>query len=114
MPVAEALRSVARCLGMCAIGAGVTGAGAEGDAAMTGGLERVASALAQYGYEPCVDEGRITLENCPFRALAEQHRELVCHMNLHLLKGVLKGARAPDVVARRDPSPGRCCVTLHA
>ena len=35
-------------------------------------------------------------------------------MNLHLLKGVLKGARTRDVAARHDPSPGRCCVTLQA
>ena len=113
VPVATALRSAARAHGRT-MGAGGAGEGTEGDAATANGLERVAAALTPYGYEPCVGEGRVTLENCPFRALADQQREVVCHMNLHLLKGVLKGARTPDLVARRDPSPGRCCVTLQA
>jgi predicted ArsR family transcriptional regulator len=113
VPVAGTLRSAARAYGR-AMGAGSAGDGAEDDPATAGGLERVAAALTPYGYAPCVGEGRITLENCPFRALAEQHRELVCQMNLQLLKGVLKGARTRDVAAHRDPCPGRCCVTLQA
>jgi len=113
VPVAVALRSAARAYGR-AMGAGFGGDEAEGDPKTAGGLERVAAALTPYGYAPCLGDGRVRLENCPFRALAEQHRELVCQMNLQLLKGVLKGARTPDVAARRDPSAGRCCVTLQA
>ncbi len=74
----------------------------------------MAETLTPYGYEPCVHGGCITLENCPFHALAEVHRELVCHMNLDVIEGVLEGAGASDVEARLNPSPGRCCVTIVA
>ena len=35
--------------------------------------------------------GEIALANCPFHRLAEQHRDLVCGMNLDLLDGLLDG-----------------------
>src|SRR6516165_8168685 len=69
----------------------------------------VAEVLAAQGYEPCRDGDRITLENCPFHALAEQHRALVCGMNLGVIEGILEGAGATEVEASLDPAPGRCC-----
>jgi predicted ArsR family transcriptional regulator len=76
-------------------------------------LGRVAEVLTAHGYEPCRQADRITLENCPFHALAEQHRALVCGMNLGVIQGVLEGAGAEGVEASLDPEPGRCCVTLR-
>ena len=76
-------------------------------------LGRVAEVLTTQGYEPRRDGDRVTLENCPFHALAEQHRTLVCTMNLDMVKGVLEGAGAADVEAALEPRPGRCCVTLR-
>jgi hypothetical protein len=35
-------------------------------------------------------------------------------MNLDMLDGLLEGAAAPDLTAHLDPTPGRCCVTVHA
>jgi predicted ArsR family transcriptional regulator len=76
-------------------------------------LGRVAEVLAAHGYEPCREGDRITLENCPFHALAEQHRALVCGMNLGVIEGILEGAGATEVEASLDPAPGRCCVTMR-
>ena len=70
----------------------------------------IKSVLADYGYEPRSGGDVITLANCPFHALAEEHADLVCGMNLDLLSGVVE--TCTGVQARLDPSPGRCCVTL--
>lgn len=76
--------------------------------------ERLAQLLAEHSYEPRMSDGLITLANCPFHALAEEHRDLVCGMNHELLCGVAEGAGLPPGAARLDPGPGRCCVTLVA
>ena len=77
-------------------------------------LGRVLAVLTAHGYEPARRDETITLENCPFHALAEQHRDLVCGMNLDVVDGVLEGAAATHLQARLDPLPGRCCVTVCA
>ena len=64
------------------------------------------------GYEPQVGAGCITLRNCPFHGLAQEHTELVCGMNLHLLEGVLAGLGNTGMSASLDPAPSRCCVRL--
>ena len=69
--------------------------------------------LAGQGFEPRADAGGISLANCPFHALAREHTELVCGMNLRLLAGVLEGATAGELAAGLQPSPGRCCVRLE-
>jgi predicted ArsR family transcriptional regulator len=78
--------------------------------------ERRIAALAQvldrYGYEPRREGRAIRLGNCPFHALSETHRELVCGMNLALLEGVVEGMKGNDLEARPDPKPGECCVTV--
>jgi predicted ArsR family transcriptional regulator len=68
--------------------------------------------IDQHGYESRTDGDRLLLANCPFHALAEEHRDLVCGMNLDLLSGLLDGLKAPGVEARLEPAPGRCCVAL--
>lgn len=77
-------------------------------------IEQVAQLLSEHGYEPQVMDGTMTLANCPFHTLAQEHRELVCGMNHELIKGVVEAAGLPDSTARLDPAPGRCCVTLVA
>jgi predicted ArsR family transcriptional regulator len=78
----------------------------------------VVHALEQHGYEPRAEPAgsdRIVLVNCPFHALAAEHRTLVCGMNLHLLDGMLDelgGQDSGDLRACLDPAPGRCCVVL--
>jgi predicted ArsR family transcriptional regulator len=77
-------------------------------------LARVLTVLTAHGYEPARLEETIILENCPFHALAEQHRDLICGMNLDVVDGVLEGTAATHLQARLDPAPGRCCVTVCA
>ena len=69
--------------------------------------------LERYGFEPRDEDGAIVLGNCPFHALARDHTETVCGMNLHLLRGVLDGLDERGYAACLSPSPGRCCVRLE-
>ncbi|MGH9092059.1 MAG: transcriptional regulator, partial [Acidimicrobiales bacterium] len=77
-------------------------------------LERLAEVLAAHGYEPHLDHGLMTLENCPFRVLSEGHRELVCGMNYEIIAGLLEAIDFPGATAQLVPGPGRCCVTVRA
>lgn len=68
--------------------------------------------LSTHGYEPREEaDDQIVLTNCPFHRLAEEQRDLVCHMNLDFVEGVLTGVGS-DLVARLEPTPGQCCVRL--
>jgi predicted ArsR family transcriptional regulator len=72
-------------------------------------------ALAGHGYEPrCGDDGVIRLRNCPFHQLAEQHRDVVCGMNLGLIEGILAGLETEGLAPVLDPRPGHCCVAIGA
>jgi predicted ArsR family transcriptional regulator len=85
-------------------------AGAAGGGA--GGAD-VESALTQQGYEPSRDgDGVIRLRNCPFRQLAERHRDVVCGMNLALVEGLVAGLGADGRQPVPDSRPGHCCVAI--
>jgi predicted ArsR family transcriptional regulator len=71
------------------------------------------SALIETGYEPHGAGGGLVLANCPFHRLARQYTDLVCGLNLHLLRGVIDGAGAPYRPVL-DPASDRCCVRLSA
>jgi predicted ArsR family transcriptional regulator len=98
VPVREALDAEAHALGL-SLAAGGTAA---------------EDALSRCGYSPEDDgHGGLTLENCPFHALASRHTPLMCGANLALVQGVLDGtadARRPAL----EPAEGRCCVAIHA
>jgi predicted ArsR family transcriptional regulator len=73
----------------------------------------IRSILAERGYEPQAGtDGGPWLRDCVFDGLAERQRDLVCGMNLALLRGVLRALPDADLEARLDPAPGRCCVVL--
>jgi predicted ArsR family transcriptional regulator len=74
----------------------------------------LAAVFDAHGYEPRVQGDVVVLGNCPFHALARDHTALVCGMNLHLVTAMLDELGHPDVQARLDPAPDRCCVTLTA
>ncbi len=67
--------------------------------------------LAEMGYEPQVDDGEITLWNCPFHALAVEHTDLVCGMNLALLDAVTERLDQ-RLSPRLQPGANRCCVVI--
>jgi predicted ArsR family transcriptional regulator len=68
--------------------------------------------LVDRGYEASEADGEIHLANCPFDALVQEHRDLVCGMNLALGEGLLAGLGNGGLRARLDPQPGRCCVAF--
>lgn len=75
---------------------------------------RLMHALEDGGYEPQVDEsGTIRLLNCPFHALVEKHRPLVCGTNLALAEGLARGAGVMDMEPVLDSRPGYCCVSFR-
>lgn len=74
--------------------------------------ETVSEVLSSCGYEP-VDEGDdVVLLNCPFHALAQENRDIVCGMNLALMTGLTEELAGAGLEARLDPHPGECCVRL--
>jgi len=75
-------------------------------------VEATSAALAAYGYEPRLEGATVTLVNCPFHALAQEHTELVCGMNLAMLTALVDELGDDSFTARLDPAPGRCCVTV--
>jgi predicted ArsR family transcriptional regulator len=75
----------------------------------------VDGALAEYGFEPWRDDrGAIRMRNCPFHHLADLQPEVVCHMNLALIEGLVAGLGADGLSPLLAPEPGHCCVTIPA
>lgn len=107
--VRDAVRRAATDIGR-RLGSRTRGAArsAEPDASLHG----VADLLREQGYEPRVDGDEVSLSNCPFHALASQHTELVCGMNLDLITAMIERPEYADVRARLHPAPDRCCVRL--
>jgi predicted ArsR family transcriptional regulator len=95
-------------------GAGGAQGGADG---AQGGGPRLAleSALSELGFEPWHDDhGTVRTRNCPFRRLAELQPEVVCHMNLALIQGLVAGLGADSLNPVLDPEPDHCCVVIPA
>jgi len=78
-----------------------------------GGTRVLMDLLEDHGYEPQAAGDDIELRNCPFHAIAQEHTELVCGMNLQLLEGVLAGLGTTGLHACLAPGPSRCCVRLE-
>ena len=77
--------------------------------------------LTALGYQPTDEPGQIQLTNCPFHALVETDRELVCALNVAFVKGIVtglesarrdSGSTAPTIEAHLEPGVGRCCVVV--
>jgi predicted ArsR family transcriptional regulator len=69
--------------------------------------------LQSLGYEPYEDlDGCTRLHNCLFEREAAEHRDLVCGINLALIKGALSGVSEAEERAYLDPAEGRCCVAI--
>ena len=71
------------------------------------------TALRGGGYRPHAGpDGGIELLNCPFHRLAQEHRDLVCGLNLRLVDGVITESTRPQARAELSPRPDRCCVVV--
>ncbi len=76
-------------------------------------LANALAVLDECGYDPARVNGEVRLRNCPFDALANECRPLVCGMNLALLRGLLAAAGARGTRAElRAQEAGSCCVVL--
>ena len=74
---------------------------------------RLTRALSEGGYEPIEELGTIRLRNCPFDALTDDHRPLVCGTNLALAQGIADGADAATYEPILDSQSGYCCVAFR-
>jgi len=71
--------------------------------------------LQRAGYEPIKEARTIRLRNCPFAALVDEHRALVCETNLALAQGIVDGLGGDigaDYQPHLDSEPGYCCVVF--
>lgn len=109
-PVLEVLHRVAAAHGASMGGAALAVEGRP--ATPQAALDLAIGALAEHGYEPRREGGRTIMANCPFHALAEAQRELVCHMNHALITGLVESLGPAEVEARLEPGDNRCCVSL--
>jgi predicted ArsR family transcriptional regulator len=77
--------------------------------------ESLEEVLLERGYEPiAADAGLLRLCNCPFGRLAARVPDVVCRLNLALLRGVLSGVGSDPALASLAPREGECCVVIHA
>lgn len=75
-------------------------------------LNAALGVLDEQGYEPHQERSEIVLANCPFHALVDEQRDLVCGMNRDLLGGMADAVGGDVLAARLAPSEGNCCVRL--
>lgn len=105
--LATVLAEEARAIGRAD---GLRYAGVEGE--VRAQERRASSALAERGFAPYATEAGIRLRNCPFDALAQEHTELVCGVNLDYVRGVVEGAGCQRLSAVLDPVDEHCCVRI--
>ena len=74
-------------------------------------LAALQEALAEAGFDPRFRRRssrtvEITLRECPFHDLLEEHRDLVCEVHRGLLEGMLGASRPPMALATFAPTDG--------
>lgn len=76
------------------------------------GLPTLLASLSRHGYEPVAADGEVCLRNCPFHLLAQQHRQLICGINVELIGALKDNLAFGEFEAVYDPRPGWCCVVI--
>jgi len=74
--------------------------------------ELVCAVLTKLGYEPEQSSDAVQLRNCPFHGVVDTAPELVCHMNVHLIEGLLDELGLGQLQATLAPDPPHCCVRI--
>lgn len=92
------------------------------------GIRRLVKVLESVGFAPEAPSAdaagtgdvsapvtEIRVRHCPFREIAEQHREVVCSLHLGLMRGVLAEVRAPLTAERLEvfAEPSLCLAHLR-
>jgi predicted ArsR family transcriptional regulator len=83
-------------------------------------VDKLVGILADLGFSPQAAPGpgtgqyQVQLRQCPFREVAERHREVICSLHLGLMRGALDRMRAPVTADRLEPfvEPALCIATL--
>lgn len=83
-------------------------------------VARLVAIMEELGFAPQAQTGdrdweyRLCLRQCPFREIAERHREVICSLHLGLMRGALAKMRAPITADRLDPfvEPSLCIASL--
>jgi predicted ArsR family transcriptional regulator len=78
--------------------------------------------MEELGFAPQAKAGdrggqyRLCLRQCPFREVAEHHRDVICSLHLGLMRGALARMRAPVTADRLDPfvEPSLCVAHVTA
>jgi predicted ArsR family transcriptional regulator len=110
VPIDEALTQVSRATGRAL---GREARDTAGDQPDPAALVAAASlVLHRCGYEPHSLGIEVIMINCPFHALAQEFTDLVCGMNLDVMRGLTDALQHPSLEARLEPATGRCCVLL--
>jgi predicted ArsR family transcriptional regulator len=76
-------------------------------------------AMSRAGFDPRFRrEGEtsieVTLRDCPFRDLADDHRDLVCTLHQGLVEGMLAGLKPPIALKAFQPFAERGICRMHA
>ena len=61
-------------------------------------------------HEPRIEDGVLTLANCPFDSLAREYTSLICSLNQSYIQGAADGLGCQSIEACLAPEPGRCCI----
>lgn len=81
-------------------------------------LARLQDAMARAGFDPRFRRTgsavEVTLRDCPFRELTEDHRELVCSLHRGLVEGMLAGLKPPLGLREFKPFAERGICRLRA
>jgi predicted ArsR family transcriptional regulator len=82
-------------------------------------LALLQEAMARAGFDPRFRRRaghavEVTLRACPFKDLAEDHRDLVCTLHRGLVEGILAGLQPPLVVEDFEPFAERGSCRLYA
>jgi predicted ArsR family transcriptional regulator len=112
MPVTEALERAAHEHGR-RLGNRARAAAGEGPSQAVL-LNAVREVLDEEGYGTSAGPAGLTLMNCPFRALADEHTDTICAMNLAIMRGLLGGLSQLRLAPVAHPATRGCCVRLAA
>jgi predicted ArsR family transcriptional regulator len=82
-------------------------------------LAMLQEAMAEAGFDPRfrrqgTKSVEVTMRDCPFRELVEEHRELVCHLHRGLLEGMVGALKPPLHVREFKPFAERSICRLLA
>jgi predicted ArsR family transcriptional regulator len=83
-------------------------------------IAKLTSIMEDLGFAPQAEAGtdgrsyRMCLRQCPFREVAERHRDVICSLHLGLMRGALDRMRAPVTADRLDPfvEPSLCIAPI--